>query len=279
MPVFGQQVQGGDGFAAVGQVAHRLLLQHGDPDPVALLGEERRGVEAPVRRQRIPEPEVEAASLLPPPALAGVGGEGFAEMTVVKEVFRSKDPVLIAQQADPGVVAAGGVVGDTQDPVHAAGHDAAVGKYGNGFAGIGLCDLRQGFLEPAGIVLVGFRPGGDPMLRVPCKPEELLRLTPLQLSEGPVLPGPHKGLPEPGLLDQGQLLGAADRLGGLAGAAEVAGVDPVDLHRSEPVCQGLHLPQAVAGETGIVLSVEPAEDVSLRLRVPNQKNLSHIIIP
>ena len=78
---------------------------------------------------------------------------------------------------------------------------------------------------------------------------------------------------------QRQSLGDVDRPGGGHGAEEVAGVYGVDLHVLKPLFQGLDLAISVVRDQAVILSVDPAVEVSLSLRVADQIKCCHSAIP
>ena len=95
---------------------------------------------------------------------------------------------------------------------------------------------------------------------------------------GAVLPLAHADLPQVGPGVQGQALGAADGLGGGHGAEEVAGIHGVDGDGGEARLQGFDLPVAVVGDEAVILAVDAAVQVALRLGVSNEVQCCHALV-
>ena len=261
----------GDGIAPPANAADRLVPAHGDAGLVSRRGQEVGIIELPVRGRGFAEPEMDApARKLAPAALPGVAGELRGKVGIVIEVVGGEASVLIPQQTDGGVVSAGGVMRDAEDAVQPARADAAVREDSHGPAGMGLGSVTEGSGKAGGIVRPGLGPVQTPFLRAVLEGLQRLRLVQLQIPEGPVLPGSDRDLAQTGVQPGGQAVRGGDGLGGLAGAAEVAGIDRVKGDLRQPLCKQLHLAQTDLGQTGVVLPVHPAEQIALRLGVSDQ---------
>ena len=280
MAVLRLQPERGDPASPADGIACRRVAQHGDADPVPRLGAEVRVVQALVLRARVAEPELEeAAPLLPPPALAGPGGELRAQVAVVIKVLQAENAVFIPQKAHAGVVAGGGIVLQPQKAAEAAGDHTAVGDHGHALPRVGFGDLGQGRGKARAKGGKALCAGNGPGLGMTHEQAKLLRVGALQLAHAAILPDAHAHLPQPRIAPKGQALGPADRLGGLAGTAEVAGIDRIDGDAGETLFQSLQLAKAVGGQPGVVLPVQAAEDVPLGLGMADDIQKRHIKAP
>ena len=96
-----------------------------------------------------------------------------------------------------------------------------------------------------------------------------------QLAPGLVLPIAHCHLPKSRLQLQGKSFVFVQRPCRLDAASQVTGIDCIQMNRAESPLQILHLTQAVFCEVAVVLTVETAVDIALRLAVAYQINCCH----
>ena len=133
--------------------------------------------------------------------------------------------------------------------------------------------------KAACVGLIGLRPRDLPVLRIVVKGFDLLGRKGLRIAEGDVLPVAQRHLAQPGLCLDRKTLWPADRLCGQHGAVEIRGVDGVDRDRSKAPLQRPDLPKTVAGDPRVVVPVDPAIDVSLRLCMADHVEFCHFTAP
>ena len=74
-----------------------------------------------------------------------------------------------------------------------------------------------------------------------------------------------------------QALGSGDGLGGGHGAEEIAGIDRVNGDIPETLLQGFDLAVAVVGDEAVILAVDAAVEIPLRLGVSNEVKFGHAV--
>ena len=227
------------------------------------------------------EPEIYVGPLVVfvPPALLGQGGNFFGEVGVVVFIDHGDVTVFNFQLGHGGVVAVAHFAhllrGDPQELGQGVADEGAVGEGGDGLVGVLGGDVQDGLAAPHPNFREAFAAGGAEVRGGGGEESHAGVLPPVDPGPGVVLPLAHADLPQVGAGDEGQALGDEEGAGCGHGAEEVAGIDGVDGHVSEPVPQGCDLAVAVVGDEAVVPPVNPAVEVALRLGMPDDVNSRH----
>ena len=231
------------------------------------------------------EPEIYVGPLVVfvPPALLGQGGDFFGEVGVVVFIDHGDVTVFNFQLGHGGVVAVAHFAhllrGDPQELGHGVADEGAVGEGGDGLVGVLGGDVQDGLAAPHPNFREAFAAGGAEVRGGGGEKGHAGVFPPVDPGPGVVLPLAHADLPQVRAGDEGQALGDEEGAGSRHGAEEVAGIDGVDGHVGEPVPQGCDLAVAVVGDETIILAVDAAVEIALRLGVTNEIECGHGMPP
>ena len=183
------------------------------------------------------------------------------------------------QQGDCGIVTVSHFLHplgtDAQELRHSVADESAVGENRHRLIGVlGSYVQNGGHASPAdfwealaaGGPEVGGGGGEEPHHGV---------VRPVKSRPGTVLPFSHAQLPQVGAGLERQTLGNIDGPGGGHGPEQVAGIHRVNGDIGKAFLQGLDLPVAVVGDETVILAVDAAVQVSLRLGVSNEVQCCH----
>ena len=151
----------------------------------------------------------------------------------------------------------------------------AVADNGDGAAVVFAGDRLQRGGGAAAHVVIALGAGKAEFLGVMDKEIRLMGLVVIDVGEKARLPGPDIDLAQVENGVQLQRAEAPDRLGGEHRAAEVAGIERVDLHAAEARGERVDLEQAQGGDVAVPVTLHRAVEIALRLGVADQIDFCH----
>ena len=156
-----------------------------------------------------------------------------------------------------------------------AAQDHAVRENGDGLPFVTADDVVQPGKEAVCILQEALRALHIPMVGIVREGVQLRGITSLQLAKRRVLPRAEADLAEARVAVERQALLPVDGRRRQAGALQIAGIDRVDGDACKALRQRRDLAAAVRRHAGIILAMDAAEDIALRLRVPDQVDCCH----
>ena len=266
--------------AARGDHPGGSIAQHGDANAVARLRlrAAKRGQQGSVLRSHVAIPHIEIQiAAAAPPVLA-------AERRKLRRQVRSvvqRDQLIAAvfpvQLRDGRVLAVADafVLPGKEQLYQRAAQDHAVRENGDGLPFVTADDVVQPGKEAVCILQEALRALHIPMVGIVREGVQLRGITSLQLAKRRVLPRAEADLAEARVAVERQALLPVDGRRRQAGALQIAGIDRVDGDACKALRQRRDLAAAVRRHAGIILAVDAAEDIALRLRVPDQVDCCH----
>ena len=230
-----------------------------------------------VRRRRIAVPHIEIPVVAAaPPQLSAERRKLIGNMRIVVEVFEGVFAVFVKQFRHGGVFAVAEVIlVREKEPLHHAAHHHPVREDRDSLSVVPPRGLAHRLQKPPRVVVETLAVFHVPVARTARKGVMPHRIGMLQPAERVVLPVAAEQLAKAAVLVQRQVFGQVHRAGCAAGAAEVAGVDRVDLHVLEALRQRGDLASAVGRDHRVIVPLQAAKDVALRLGVTDEVERRH----
>ena len=245
----------------------RLQIDRHAPD--GAVSQDR--VPAAGRSLRIAQVKIPAVAAAPPPFLPRKGRKRLRDVRGVVEIHDPPAAVFVFQKRHGGVVAIRRGRAAGQHAQRPSQH-ARVRKDRRRTARVFARNIVQRAQKARRHGRVALRAVDVPAHGVFGKRGKILRVIFLQPAERHILPHARRHLAQPRVRVQRQRLCQPDCLGGLARAEQVARVAGVHLFALKAPAQALDLPLAVFRYQRIILPVEAAVVIALRLRVAHKKN-------
>jgi hypothetical protein len=145
-----------------------------------------------------------------------------------------------------------------------------MGEDGYGLPLMLFRNFSESCKESTHIHIKGLAPLYRPGLRAVREGIVPLMVAVIQPAEGLILPNTHGDLTEARICLQRQTLGLINGSCRNAGTGQVTGIDRINMDITEPLFQSGDLLPSVGGNEGIILSLESAEYITLRLPVSDQ---------